>query len=402
MSDDTAGPFSLRDFFAARVPLLAFVAAGFGAFLGAGLLKGTWLIGANGHPVATDFMGVWAAGRLALGGHAASAFDWTTLSGVESATTGVAADGYFTWQYPPIFLCVAALLALLPYVVAFLVWMGVTAGLYLAAMARIVRSAPLVFAAAVFPAVLWNVSVGQTGLLTAALFGGGLAFLRSYPAVAGIFFGLLAYKPQFGILIPLALICGGHWRTIIAAMLTAAATMALSMAIFGTAAWIAFLKSLPVASQAMLVDGRVGLIKLQSVFGVVRVLGGSPELAWTIQGLLIAALAIAVGWLWRKPVAMELKAAALATAALLATPYVFIYDLVLLAVPIAFLVRAGVSRQDSIILGLATLLVWAYPVLRAETGLAAVVIVAALIAARVLRSIPMAAATDRAAAMQRG
>jgi hypothetical protein len=388
MSDTTASQFSLDGFLSTRVRLLALLLVFYPAFLGAGLVTGNWLIGTNGRPAATDFMGVWAAGRLALSGHAASVFDWTTLQGVESAATGIPSDGYFTWQYPPSLLCVAALLALLPYVVAFLVWMAITGGLYLAAMRKILGSTPLVLAAAAFPAVLWNVSVGQTGLLTAALFGGGLAFLRERPIVAGIFFGLLTYKPQFGLLIPVALICGGHWRTMLAAALSAVATVAASAAIFGLAPWTAFLKSLPVASQAMLVDGRIGLIKLQSVFGVARVLGGSPELAWAIQGVLIACLAVAIIWLWRKPIADELKAAGLATAALLATPYVFIYDLVLLAVPIAFLIRGGLTRQDCLALALAVMLVFAYPLVPVESGLAAIVVVGVVIVGRVMRPLP--------------
>jgi len=239
---------------------------------------------------------------------------------------------------------------------------------------------------------LWNLSVGQTGMLTAALFGGGLVLLRDRPAVAGILFGLLTCKPQFGILVPVALLCGGHWRTILVAVLTAFATVVVSAAIFGTAPWVAFFHSLPAASQAMLVDGRVGLIKLQSVFGVVRVLGGSPELAWAIQGVLVAGLALAVGWLWRRPVGADLKAAALAIAALLATPYVFIYDLVLLAVPMAFLVRAGLTRRDSLALAVAFVLVLAYPLMPLESGLAAVVIVAGVIAGRVAR--PLTAAVS--------
>jgi hypothetical protein len=40
--------------------------------------------------------------------------------------------------------------------------------------------------------------------------------------------------------------------------------------------------------------------------------------------------------LWRRKVAFDVQAAALATAALLATPYLYVYDLVVLAIPMAF------------------------------------------------------------------
>jgi len=122
----------------------------------------------------------------------------------------------------------------------------------------------------------------------------------------------------------------------------------------------------------------------------VRVLGGSAQFAWVIQGILVAGLVVAVGWLWRRPAGADLKAAALAVAALLATPYVFIYDLVLLAVPMAFLVRSGLTRPDSLALAIAFVLVLAYPLLPVESGLAAVVIVAGVVAGRVARELATA------------
>jgi hypothetical protein len=64
-------------------------------------------------------------------------------------------------------------------------------------------------AAASLPAVFINIAHGHNGFLTAALFGGGLLLLERREMLAGILFGLLCYKPQFGVLIPLALAAGG-------------------------------------------------------------------------------------------------------------------------------------------------------------------------------------------------
>ena len=51
-----------------------------------------------------------------------------------------------------------------------------------------------------------------------------------------------------------------------------------------------------------------------------------------------------LAWLWRSDAAFELKAAALALGSLLATPYVLDYDLVVLAVAIAFFARHGLRH----------------------------------------------------------
>ena len=62
------------------------------------------------------------------------------------------------------------------------------------------------------------------------------------------------------------------------------------------------------------------------------------------QSALALMLAASLAWLWHSDAAFELKAAALAIGSLLATPYVLDYDLVVLAVAIAFFARHGLSR----------------------------------------------------------
>ena len=57
-----------------------------------------------------------------------------------------------------------------------------------------------------------------------------------------------------------------------------------------------------------------------------------------------AALAATLAWLWHSDAAFELKASALASGSLLATPYVLDYDLVVLAVAIAFFARHGLRH----------------------------------------------------------
>ncbi len=48
-----------------------------------------------------------------------------------------------------------------------------------------------------------------------------------------------------------------------------------------------------------------------------------------------------VSWIWLRPVSYSVKAVALSTGTLLMTPYLLMYDLAAIAVPVAFLVLAG-------------------------------------------------------------
>jgi hypothetical protein len=363
------------------------LALAFTIILAGALVGGTWLIDAHGQPIANDFVNVWAAGRLALDGHAAAAYDWTLHKAAEVEAVGHAFDNYYGWHYPPTFLFAAATLALLPYTAAALIWLGVTLPLYVAAVRSIVGDRVALFIALGSPAALWNVTAGQNGFLTAALIGGTLGLMRRRPVLAGICLGLLSYKPQFGLLFPIALIAGREWRVIATAALTAIAMAALSLAVVGAASWQAFFDWAPVTSRVVLGEGGADFARLQSVFGFVRAHGGSEALAWSVQGMVALASIVGIAWLWRSRCDYGLKAAALACAALLATPYLYMYDLVVLTIPAAFLLRLaltnGFKASETIGLSAAIVLLGIFPYVKANVGLAAVVVIALLIARRV-------------------
>jgi Glycosyltransferase family 87 len=159
-----------------------------------------------------------------------------------------------------------------------------------------------------------------------------------------VLIGLLAYKPQFGLLIPLVLIVSGNWRAFVSAAVT---VMALALAVtlaFGPDVWSAFLASTHFTRTVVLEQGETGWYKIQSVFSVVRMWGGGIDLAFAVQGAVTVAVAATLAWLWRSRAAFPLKAAALMIGSLLATPYSLDYDLMLLAPAIAFLAADGMRR----------------------------------------------------------
>lgn len=351
-------------------------------------LQGSWIVAPDGGGVPTDFVNVWAAGRLVIEGHSAAAYDWPTHKAMEVAALGHPFDGYFGWHYPPTFLSVAAILALMPYAVAFVVWTFATFPAYLAAVRGIIGERSGYVLAAAFPAVLANFITGQNGFLSAALLGTTLLMLVERPILAGVLLGLLSYKPHLGLLFPIVLAASGHWRVFIVAGGVAALMALLSWGAFGTETWTAFFGSIGHTSQAFLSDGWADFAKLQTAFGLVRTLGGSEPLAWTVQAAVALSAAGAISALWRSRADYEIKAAALGAGAMLATPYLYTYDLVVLAVPLAFLWRLGCRRgflaHELAGIGMACLLLLIFPFVKAPVGFAAVLVVAALIARRAL------------------
>lgn len=296
-----------------------------------------WILDAKGRPATSDFLAIWTTGKLAFAGRSASLYDPQFIHQAQIAVVGHSFPGYFFWNYPPIFIFVAMALAALPYAASFVGWIFVT-GLAFAATVKAIlcRWEGVLFACA-SPAILLNAYLGQTGFLTAALIGCFLLLLTRRPVMAGITLGLMTYKPQFGILIPVALVAGGYWRTILSAALTAASIAILAELAFGTATFVNFLHSLPVASRAYLTLGEEGWTKMESVYSVIRFLGFGDVSGWIAQGLTIVFCAIAMFALWKLRVDFALKAAGLVTASILSTPYVHVYDFPVLLIAMALL-----------------------------------------------------------------
>jgi hypothetical protein len=250
-----------------------------------------------------------------------------------------------------------------------LIWLAASLAAYLAAIRAILPRPETLLLALAFPAVFVNLGHGQNGFLTAALLGFALQMLDRRPWLAGMLIGLLAYKPQFGALIPLALLAGRRWSAIGAAIATLAALSALSTIALGSGIWHAFAQSTAFTQQVVLEMGGTGWEKIQSVFSATRMWGVGLQTAYAAQAALALVLASSLAWLWHSDAAFELKASALATASLLATPYVLDYDLVVLAVSIAFFARHGL-RQGFLDYEISLLAAaWVVPLLaRAVTG----------------------------------
>jgi hypothetical protein len=371
------------------------LAFGYAVILLRAYLAGQFLLDAQGQPIANDFVNVIAAGRLALEGAAASAYDWPLHKAAEVRAIGHDFANYYPWPYLPTFLFAAATLALLPYLGAALVWLAATFAAYAAALRTILGDRIGILFALGFPATIWNVTAGQNGFLTAALIGGTLGCLERRPALAGVWLGLLTYKPQFGLLFPLVLIAERRWMTVAVAALVALAMAAASWLAFGGLTWLAFVHAMPGTSRAVFAEGAADFSRLQSLFGLVRAHGGSEALAWAVQAAGSIATAACVVWLWRRRAPYELKAAALAAGALLATPYVYIYDLVVLAVAVAFLLRLALERgfaaAEAAGLAAAGVLILIFPQVKTQVGLAAAVIVMILIVHRAVAASAAAA-----------
>jgi alpha-1,2-mannosyltransferase len=298
----------------------------------------------NGSPFGADFVSFWVAAREALAGHPETPY-WPER--FAAAQNAIFHDGnYYAFFYPPHYLAYMAPFGALPYYAALSAWMGMT---FAAAVAVIMSVAgkriEVILLTLAFPAAFLTVAHGQNAFLSAALFGGALVALPRRPVLAGVLFGLMTFKPQLGLLIPLALLAGGQWRVIVSAVATTITAVLLSAMLFGVATWERFFVQSAFAMDALR-DNEIGWNKMISVYALLRLNGFAHAPAMAAQAGAALLVAGAVMWAWRRTttVAYELRCALLLAGALLATPFGLNYDLFLLAPAIAFFAAYGMKH----------------------------------------------------------
>ena len=290
-------------------------------------------------PSDRDFVSFWGAARMALSGAPASAYDGAALHALQArfVTFG---SGEMPFPYPPAFMLFVLPFALLPFAPAMAAWSVATFVPYFLVARRMFPQAG--WLAAAFPPVFVNAAIGQNAFLTAAAFGGGMLLLNKRPFAAGLLLGCLVLKPQLALLIPVALLAARAWRAIAGAALSSCATLLLGLVVFGPETTSAWVSQMPLyASIAR--DGLVGWSKLGSAYAALRELGVGETPAFLIHAIIALIAAIAVWRVWRSDADHLGKTAVLASATMLASPYLFQYDALILVFPLLALASTRVS-----------------------------------------------------------
>ena len=306
--------------------------------VGVGALCHWWFQASPHDVIVSDQTVFWVAAQMALSGHSAEAYIPDQL---HKAMALIAPDikGAYGWFYPPTFYLLILPLGLLPYWAAYSSFMIASVTAYVAVFRKFVNGKTAMWLLAAFPGIWINLLTGQNGLLTAALAGAALLSLERKSTLAGILIGLLVIKPHLALLFPLALIARKAWRVLAISGLTALLYMSLSVLVLGFDSISAWLHGLDVA-RSIMVNGKTSPM-MPTVFSFMRMLRAAPLFSYAAHGFVALWSARIVWIVWRSDVAYLLKAASLMTATLLASPYLFEYDLAWLGFPIAWIAKIG-------------------------------------------------------------
>lgn len=328
-------------------------------------------------PSGVDFIALYTGGRLLMD-QPRALYDLDTQRALEDelVAPNQLAEEVLPFAYPPVVAAAVAPLALLGYRQAYEAfgWLNLALLAFalaaLAARGRLSRSGAawlVVCAAASVPATFAWVQ-GQVSLV-ALLVTTWFAFdLRDGRASrAGLWVGLLSFKPQL-VPVPLVMLAAGReWRALGVAALTACAAWMVFLPRIG---WSALAGYANIAARLAAADGSLGvhperMFNLKALVLAVLAHVSGPALEGTVAAALTVAGAVgllaAMAWVAHGP--DSLRSARLTWAApvamLLVSPHVNLHDLSLLLLPVAVLLggdRRGPSpRTAALAVGLVAL-----------------------------------------------
>lgn len=165
----------------------------------------------------------------------------------------------FNYVYPPLVAWVASWFTIFTYPTWVAGWMGLTILFYLIGLTLIVRSiklksiTTLIVGMMGLPPLFYTLILGQNSTLSFLIFSSVLFLLqRDKPLVAGIILSCTFYKPQFAPYLTFLMLCCGHWKFAIGAIVGTGGWHLLSLIICGpglTLAWLQVLVGFGSGSQ---------------------------------------------------------------------------------------------------------------------------------------------------------
>lgn len=328
-----------------------------------------WPVGGGldviGYQVGRDFINVWAGPQIAFGAHVERLLDLEAYHSEIGRLFGHPLE-FHNWSYPLNALIWCWPFSLLPYFPGLVAWTLIGTVVFLGVALSVVepgRRVAALMLLLVAPATSMNLIHGQNGFFTAALFIAAILWLDTRPVLAGVLLGVLAFKPQLLLALPLVLLALGAWRTIVAASVVAVASVGLSVALVGTEPWVTYLtltKRFQMFALQVTPFTDFYALLMSSVLGAVRSAGLAYGPAMIVQIIVSVPVLLAAAWAATRTSDPRLRAFVLVSATPLISPYVMNYDLTAPAVVLTWYLTGTLPVERR--WGLFVFLAWLTPI----------------------------------------
>jgi hypothetical protein len=297
----------------------------------------------SGLVVGRDFLNLWMYGRATASAHP---WAWYNLSAYQHALATLVGPGYpgQNWSYPPNIMLLAAPFGRMAYLPALALWTGAGLFVFLVAARWQAWSSRVLLATLASPAAFFCLISGQSAFFIAAILSAIFCLLGRKPVLAGLLIATLTFKPQIGLLFPLALAASGRWRAFAAAVLGTIAIAAATTMLFGAESWIAFVREGIPTQNLVLVD-RAGIAGpfYSSIFMNLHSAGLSYGFAMTVQVIFAFLAAAILFWVfrWHRDANPYFLLALFTACTATALPYLLIYDTLPMALGALLLLESG-------------------------------------------------------------
>lgn len=296
-----------------------------------------------------DFMSYFCASRLILEGHGGQIYNLHVMARMQSALLYPFAlrNGVLPDLYPPYFALFLTPLAILPYNIAYVVWIGLNCLLLACIMFALERYAGLEgrpaqlfrLATLFFLPVFVTLAQAQVSFLLLGLFAVSFFAARGgREEMAGVALAFALIKPPYVLPLLLVFLVARRWRALAAFAVTALGLLALPTIVLGLSTDAAYAQTLLQAMGRHHAFSYLGASTNDSFSGFAELL--LPAQVSTVCATALSL--IALGFLVRcahRARSIELPAGLAMVVTLLVSPHVFFYDLSVLLIPATLAVR---------------------------------------------------------------
>lgn len=300
-----------------------------------------------------DWMVYYSAAQAYLDGNLPLIFDGDRLTAYMNAYFADWLQRPLTfhpWLYPPPYLLILIPFGLMSFAASYPLFQLVTFGCLATTLWAIAQRGLhrwlLLFSLVLSPAATFTMGLGQNSFLTTALLVGGFGLIGRSPVVAGVLLGILTFKPQLWLLVPIALIAAREWR-VLAITIVAAGLFALaSLAVFGIEPWRVWIEwVVHPPAEAFANYQKWNHLNDESIYTNLFLLG-VPAKPSQLGQAVAGCLAVGCVWLaYRRTARSDLQLVVLLAATALAAPHVANYDMVMVAVAATLLFVAGLTGE---------------------------------------------------------
>jgi hypothetical protein len=321
----------------------AYTLATRGAFDRNGILKGI------------DFLQFYTAARIVFREGAGRLYDWVAFADELRSVVPGTGDLLFLSVYPPQLALLLSPLGALTYFPAVAVWTVISALLYAASIRLIASQFPAIWRveapwwllALAFVPFQQLILHGQVGALPlVCLTFAWLALRRDRWWLAGMALGSLCFKPPF-LIAALASVAASRNLRLAAGVVVGAGIQVAAVAILvGPGVWADYLDKVAVLLRSPeMFEPKPW--QMHNIKGFWRLLLGDRDIVFALWLASVPPVLLAVDHIWRRTASADLRIAAVVVATVLLNPHLYIYDLVILAVPFAAIVRWLIDAPDT-------------------------------------------------------